>query len=109
VCGHFLYYIVAPEPICNAAHDRFLNFHGLPHARLDLDQSVYDAEKRPQSVLFRALSFFLFFAPEVYLQSLEKAYTDKTVLVRVWKPLIHKLNTEWQDFTLLVRIYPLFR
>ncbi|KAJ7928122.1 hypothetical protein B0H13DRAFT_2311984 [Mycena leptocephala] len=83
------------------AYDRFLNFHGLPHARLDLDQSVYDAEKRPQWVLFCALSFFLFFAPEVYLQSLEKAYTDKTVLVRVWKPLIHKLNTEWQDFTLL--------
>jgi hypothetical protein len=44
----------------------------------------------------------LFFAPDVYLQSLEKAYVDRTVLTRVWKPLIHKLNTEWQDFTLLV-------
>ncbi|KAJ7625340.1 hypothetical protein DFH06DRAFT_1339682 [Mycena polygramma] len=85
------------------AMDRFYNFHGLPHARLSLDQSVYDNAPLP-SRLFRAVSIFLFFAPEVYLRSLDKAYTDRTVLTRIWKPLIEKLNTEWQDFVLLATV-----
>ncbi|KAJ6462010.1 hypothetical protein C8R47DRAFT_100995 [Mycena vitilis] len=86
-----------------SAMDRFHNFHGLPHARLSVDQSVYENAPLP-SRLFRAASIFLFFAPEVYLRSLDKAYTDRMVLTRIWKPLIEKLNTEWQDFVLLATV-----
>ncbi|KAF7364983.1 hypothetical protein MVEN_00369200 [Mycena venus] len=83
------------------AQDRFLNFHGMPCARLSLDQSVYDENKPTRSFLFRAVSPLLFFATEVYSQYLENAYTDKMVLTRVWTPLIQKLNKEWEDFILL--------
>ncbi|KAF7364982.1 hypothetical protein MVEN_00369100 [Mycena venus] len=83
------------------AQDRFLNFHGMPCARLSLDQSVYDENKPTRSFLFRAVSPLLFFATEVYLQYLENAYTDKMALTRVWTPLIQKLNKEWEDFILL--------
>ncbi|KAJ7134852.1 hypothetical protein C8R44DRAFT_436622 [Mycena epipterygia] len=88
------------------AHDRLLNFHGLPCARLNQDQSVHDSasKRKRRSYLFRIASPFLFFAPEVYRQSLEKAYVDGIVLARVWKPFIHKLNTEWQDFTLFATV-----
>ncbi|KAJ6462314.1 hypothetical protein DFH09DRAFT_810618, partial [Mycena vulgaris] len=48
-----------------------------------------------RSFCFILVAPILFFAPDVYLQLLEKAYVDKTVLLRIWKPLIHKLNTEW--------------
>ncbi|KAJ7451562.1 hypothetical protein FB451DRAFT_701497 [Mycena latifolia] len=90
----------------NFAQDRFHNFHGLPCARLNQDQSVYDlpgATPR-RSYWIIILSPLLFFAPEVYLQSLEKAYVDKTVLLRVWKPFIHKLNEEWMDFILFATV-----
>ncbi|KAJ6584173.1 hypothetical protein DFH09DRAFT_267499 [Mycena vulgaris] len=88
------------------AQERFDNFHGLPHARLNQDQSVYDPpELKPKrSFCFILVAPILFFAPDVYLQLLEKAYVDKTVLLRIWKPLIHKLNTEWQDFTLFATV-----
>ncbi|KAJ7128231.1 hypothetical protein C8R43DRAFT_1240277 [Mycena crocata] len=86
------------------AYERFLYFHGLPCARLSQTQSVYDAKKHTPSHLLTFMSPLLFFAPGVYLQLLEKAYVDQTVLARVWKPLIHKLNTEWEDFTLLATV-----
>ncbi|KAJ7134863.1 hypothetical protein C8R44DRAFT_436792 [Mycena epipterygia] len=88
------------------AHDRFLNFHGLPCARLNQNQSVYDSasKRKRRSYLFRIASPFLFFAPEVYRQSLENAYVDETALARVWEPFIHKLNTEWHDFTLFATV-----
>ncbi|KAJ6621797.1 hypothetical protein B0H10DRAFT_2214856 [Mycena sp. CBHHK59/15] len=44
------------------------------------------------------------FAPEVHLESLRKSYVDKTVFGRVWVGVIDKLNTEWQDFTLLATV-----
>ncbi|KAJ7079815.1 hypothetical protein B0H15DRAFT_496928 [Mycena belliarum] len=88
------------------AQERFYNFHGLPCARLNQDQSVYDPlDLEPRrSYWMVILSPLLFFAPEVYLQSLEKSYVDRTVLLRVWKPLIHKLNEEWMDFILFATV-----
>ncbi|KAF8171923.1 hypothetical protein K438DRAFT_184619 [Mycena galopus ATCC 62051] len=86
------------------AHDRFLNFHGLPCARLSVDQSVYDPVKSGPSILFRAISFILFFSPQTYLRALKKAYTDKTVVAKVWKVFIDKLNREWEEYTRLSTI-----
>ncbi|KAJ7069754.1 hypothetical protein C8F01DRAFT_1363877 [Mycena amicta] len=82
------------------AQTKFLNFYGLPCARLNQDQSVYERHSG-RSYLFRLLSPLLFFAPVSYLDSLERSYVDGLVLTRIWKPFIRKLNTEWQDFTLI--------
>ncbi|KAJ7432753.1 hypothetical protein B0H11DRAFT_2260100 [Mycena galericulata] len=92
------------------AQDRFDNFHGLPWARLNQDQSVYEEQKHPQSYLMMnrlisIISPFLFFAPDVYLRSLQPAYVDRRVILRVWKPLIDKLNSEWQDFILIATVF----
>ncbi|KAK7048564.1 hypothetical protein R3P38DRAFT_2606375 [Favolaschia claudopus] len=87
--------------MANFAQDRFLNFHGLPCARLSVDQSIYDDQNPHPSWLFHLICPLLFYAPREYLQFLDKAYTDKLVLSRIWKSLIEKLNKEWEEFTLL--------
>lgn len=88
----------------NAAEERFANFHGLPCARLDQEQSVYkDPNESKSSYFVKLISPVLFFAPAVYLESLRTAYVDRRVLMRVWQPLIQKLNSEWQEFILVVR------
>ncbi|KAJ7731009.1 hypothetical protein DFH07DRAFT_968958 [Mycena maculata] len=83
------------------AQGRFDNFHGLPWARLNHDQSVFKKEEHTESYFARVIALALFFTPAVYLHSLKKAYVDRRVMMRVWKPLIHKLNTEWTDFILI--------
>ncbi|KAJ7195500.1 hypothetical protein GGX14DRAFT_377024, partial [Mycena pura] len=80
---------------------KFINFYGLPCARLDRDRSVYDSVEPGRSILFRAISPFLFYGPDVYLESMKKAYVDHVVLARIWKPIIHQLNTEWQELILI--------
>jgi hypothetical protein len=84
------------------ARDRFYHFHGLPCARLDRDQSVYDDSLGRRSYLITILSPILFHAPDVHLYSLEKAYVDKIIYRRVWQEVVQKLNKEWEEFTLLV-------
>ncbi|OBZ67954.1 hypothetical protein A0H81_12486 [Grifola frondosa] len=46
------------------AHERFLNFAGLPHARLSRDQNVFH-ERRHRTPLIRVLSLLFFNAPKV--------------------------------------------
>ncbi|KAF7298988.1 hypothetical protein MIND_00847000 [Mycena indigotica] len=82
------------------AQTKFLNFYGLPCARLNQDQSVYATPSRP-SRLFGLASLLLFFAPGPYLEALEKAYIDDLVIARLWQPFINKLNIQWQDFILI--------
>ncbi|KAJ7736310.1 hypothetical protein B0H16DRAFT_1574194 [Mycena metata] len=82
------------------AQTKFLNFYGLPCARLNQDQSVYPA-RGGASYLFLLASPLLFYAPNAYLESLERSYVDGLVLTRIWKPFIFKLNVEWQEFTLI--------
>ncbi|KAJ7029498.1 hypothetical protein C8F04DRAFT_1116530 [Mycena alexandri] len=82
------------------AQTKFLNFYGLPCARLNQDQSVYPA-RGSASYLFLLASPLLFYTPNAYLESLERFYVDGLVLTRIWKPFIFKLNEEWQEFTLI--------
>ena len=89
-------------PFCNVAQGRFDNFHGLAWARLNSDQSVFKKEQQTESYFVRVISLVLFFTPAVYLHSLKKAYVDRRVIMRIWKPLIDKLNTDWQEFILVV-------
>ncbi|KAF8176238.1 hypothetical protein K438DRAFT_1607714 [Mycena galopus ATCC 62051] len=83
------------------AHDRFLNFHGLPCARLSVGQSVYDDVPPGPSILFRALSPILFFSPQAYLRALDVRFCSN---FPGWKALINKLNREWEEFTRLATI-----
>ncbi|KAJ7288070.1 hypothetical protein C8J57DRAFT_1706583 [Mycena rebaudengoi] len=86
------------------ARERFYHFHGLACARLDRDQSVYDDSLGRRSYLITILSPILFYAPDVHLYSLEKAYVDKIIYRRVWQEVVQKLNKEWEEFTLLATV-----
>ncbi|KAJ7643930.1 hypothetical protein FB45DRAFT_1020741 [Roridomyces roridus] len=87
------------------AEIRFSNFHGLPCARLDQEQSVYkDPNENKSSYLVTFVSPFFFFAPSVYLDLLRMAYLDGRVLMRVWQPLIQRLNSEWQEFIIIATV-----
>jgi hypothetical protein len=50
------------------------------------------------------LSPLLFWAPDVHLQSLEKIWVDRLVHIGPWIQFIDKLNTEWQEFSIIVRL-----
>ncbi|PBK80241.1 hypothetical protein ARMGADRAFT_1021025 [Armillaria gallica] len=78
---------------------RFYDFHGLPAARLEREKSVYSTEvKRPPLIIL--LSPPLFFAPDIYLVSLNKIWGDGLVTKRSWTVFIEKLKDEWQDLIL---------
>ncbi|KAJ7213842.1 hypothetical protein GGX14DRAFT_696661 [Mycena pura] len=72
-----------------------------PGTACNRDRSVYDSVEPGRSILFRAISPFLFFGPDVYLESMKKAYVDHVVLARIWKPIVDQLNTEWQELILI--------
>jgi len=44
----------------------------------------------------------LFFAPDVHLRDLSKAWADELVIEEVWKNLMDKLVSEWVEFVLYV-------
>lgn len=73
---------------------RFYNFHGLPAARLECDKSVYGTVvKRTPFVIL--LSPLLFFAPDVYLDSLNKIWGDGLITKKSWIVFIEKIKAEW--------------
>ncbi|KAK0480550.1 hypothetical protein IW261DRAFT_1563230 [Armillaria novae-zelandiae] len=73
---------------------RFYNFHGLPAARLECDKSVYGtAVKRTPLIIL--LSPLLFFAPDLYLDSLNKIWSDGLISKKSWVAFIQKIKAEW--------------
>ncbi|KAK0220250.1 hypothetical protein IW262DRAFT_1011768 [Armillaria fumosa] len=73
---------------------RFYNFHGLPAARLECDKSVYGTVvKRTPLVIL--LSPLFFFAPDVYLDSLNKIWGDGLISKKSWIVFIEKIKAEW--------------
>ncbi|KAI0263353.1 hypothetical protein BC834DRAFT_886884 [Gloeopeniophorella convolvens] len=82
-------------------HWRFLHFHWQRVSRQDRYATLHaprphDARTRP----FRALSFILFFAPEVHLRELKKLWTDKIVIEVFWREFVQRLVSEWIEFVL---------
>ncbi|OBZ67952.1 hypothetical protein A0H81_12483 [Grifola frondosa] len=81
------------------AHQRYLDFHGQPHARMSRDQSVY-GELKSRTPLIYILSPIFFNAPKVHLRGLEKIWVDGVIAFLPWSHFIGKLQNEWQEFIL---------
>ncbi|KAJ2914810.1 hypothetical protein MD484_g5604, partial [Candolleomyces efflorescens] len=83
------------------ARQKFLNWHGVPEARIYRDQSVH-GERKHKTLLIKTLSPLLFSAPDVHLRAFEKMWVDGIMHGPVWQESIKKLNEEWQEFILYV-------
>lgn len=83
------------------AHERFMNYYGEKHARLNRDQSVFGETKR--TWFMSLISPVLFYAPEAYLKNMQSLTVDSLVNTPSWNKLILKLTEEWKEYTLYVR------
>ncbi|KIJ12456.1 hypothetical protein PAXINDRAFT_171244 [Paxillus involutus ATCC 200175] len=81
------------------AHSRFINFSGLPWARLDADQSLYGTDRRPKSYLFVPFSLLLLCAPDKHLKVLQEIYVDRLINASRWAGFINNLKDEWTAFS----------
>ena len=81
---------------------KFLNFHGQPEARLNRDQSVHGTRTNQRTWLIKTISIFLFSAPDVHLETLQKMWVDNLMHKAVWEASLQKINDEWREFTLYV-------
>jgi hypothetical protein len=88
---------LSPSP----ARQKFLNWHGVPEARVCRNQSVH-GERKHKTLLIKILSPLLFSAPDVHLHTLEKMWVDGIMHGPVWQDTIKKLNDEWTEFILYV-------
>jgi hypothetical protein len=81
------------------AHSKFINFSGLPYARLDADQSVCGTSKRPRSFLFFPINLLLLCAPGKHLEALQGIYVDRLINASRWAGFINNLKDEWSAFS----------
>jgi hypothetical protein len=66
---------------------------------------MYDKPKRERSLLITLPSPLLFRAPDIYLQEIEKQWTDKAIFESDWKDLVTKLLGQWESMILWVQIH----
>ncbi|KAJ2926596.1 hypothetical protein H1R20_g10502, partial [Candolleomyces eurysporus] len=99
----FVSYLEDANQRPSPARQKFLNWHGVPEARICCDQSVH-GERKHKTILIKILSPLLFSAPDVHLRSLEKMWVDGLMLGQVWRESIEKLSDEWEGFTLYATV-----
>lgn len=84
---------------------KFVNFCGLPCARLDADKSVY-ADATNLHPLIRSLSLaldvVLFLAPRARLKDLRRVWVDESIVMPRWKDFNRNLMAEWTGITIYV-------
>ena len=102
------------------ATSRFINFYGQKGVRLTNDQTIYGFQPT-RTWLIKTLSIFLFYAPELHLRGahgrsvlsvcaktthigLESVYTDFVICQHRWAHFITRLQSDWTEFILYVRI-----
>ena len=81
---------------------KFLNFYGLPEARLNRDDSVYGDWTNRRTWFIKSISIFLFSAPNVHLKNLQKMWVDGIMHQAVWEESMKKVTDEWREFILYV-------
>jgi hypothetical protein len=86
------------------AHERFLQLHGQPGARLCHDQSIHGDTSAEQSLLFRCLNLVMFDVPMTHVAMLRSISVDRLVNLSAWSGALSKLAAQWKDATLYVRV-----
>ena len=81
---------------------KFLNFHGLPEARLNRDDSVYGHWTNRRTWFIKSISILLFSAPDVHLRNLQNMWVDGVMHKAVWEESMKKAIDEWREFILYV-------
>ena len=81
---------------------KFFNFYGQPEARLNRDDSVHGHPTNRRTWFIKSISFFLFSAPDVHLEKLQKLWVDRILHKAIWEEGLKKVTDEWQEFILLV-------
>jgi len=76
---------------------KFLNFYGQPEARLNRDQSVHGTRTNKRTWFIKTISLFLFSAPDVHLNTLQKIWVDSIMHKAVWEAAVKKMNDEWRE------------
>jgi len=79
---------------------KFFNFYGQPEARLNRDDSVYGHSTNRRTWFIKSISIFLFSAPDIHLENLQKMWVDKILHKAVWEEGLKKVTEEWQEFVL---------
>ena len=84
------------------ASAKFFNFYGQPEARLNRDDSVYGHSTNRRTWFIKSISMFLFSAPDIHLENLQKMWVDGMLHQAVWEEGLKKVIQEWQEFILNV-------
>jgi hypothetical protein len=85
-------------------HSQFMDLHGQKGVRLSYYQSIHGPVVQSRTLLVKILSPFVFWAPDIHLQALEKIWVDRVIHTIAWDDFIKKRITEWQDFSLIVQL-----
>ena len=84
------------------AGQKFVHFYGQPEARLNRDDSVYGHPTNRRTWFIKIISIFLFSAPDIHLENLQKMWVDGLLHKAVWEEGLKKVIQEWQEFILNV-------
>ena len=80
---------------------KFFNFYGQPEARLNRDDSVYGHSTHRRTWFIKSISIFLFSAPDIHLENLQKMCVDGIVYKAIWEEGLRIVIDEWQEFIIL--------
>lgn len=86
--------------------NQFLNYHGQRSARTNRGESVFgdDPNQAGCTLIFKLLSPFLFYAPVVHLDILNKFWVDGLAVKDQWVTLIERCTGEWSEHTIYATI-----
>ncbi|KAK0454732.1 hypothetical protein EV421DRAFT_2029727 [Armillaria borealis] len=92
---------VAADVMRKLLFDQFLNYHGQRSARTNRGDSVfgYDPDQAKCTLIFKLLTPFLFYAPVVHLNALNKYWVDGIARNDQWKTLMGRCTSEWSSHT----------
>jgi hypothetical protein len=86
-------------------HSQFLHMYGQQGARLDWHRSIHGSITHPRTLIFTIFSPFCFWTPEDYLKEFERVWVDRQIRPEPWIQYLNKLDTESQEYTLIVLLF----
>ncbi|KAF4619588.1 hypothetical protein D9613_004778 [Agrocybe pediades] len=80
--------------------ERFLNFHGEAHSRLEGTFSVYGTPIYARKWLVKTVSPLLFYAPDFHLRTLQNMSVDGVTRRFMFQDFTQRMNGEWEQIIL---------